>query len=107
MKCLIKNLEVNYPCSTNCPLYGDCMTAFLESRKQRVRSNADRIRAMSDEELAKAIHLLVEGESMIQYCRSLPECDEDLERDTVIPLERCEKCVLHWLQQPVKEDTTC
>lgn len=83
------------------------MTAFLESRKQRVRSNADRIRAMSDEELAKAIHLLVEGESMIQYCRSLPECDEDLERDTVIPLDRCEKCVLHWLQQPVKEDTTC
>lgn len=83
------------------------MTAFLESRKQRVRSNADRIRAMSDEELAKAINLLVDGESAIQYCRSLPECDEDLERDTVISLDRCEKCVLHWLQQPVKEDTTC
>ena len=70
-------------------------------------TNSDRIRSMNDEELAKAINLLAEGETMIQYCRSLPECDEDLERDTVIPLERCEKCVLHWLQQPVKEETTC
>ena len=70
-------------------------------------TNADRIRAMSDEELSKAINLLAEGESVIQYCRYLPECDEALERDTVIPLDRCEKCVLHWLQQPVKEDTTC
>lgn len=70
-------------------------------------TNVDRIRAMSDEELAKAINLLAEGESVIQYCRHLPECDEDLERDTVIPLDRCEKCALHWLQQPVKEDTTC
>ena len=73
----------------------------------KIVTNADRIRSMNDAELAKAINLLVEGESMIQYCRSLPECEEDLEQDTVIPLERCEKCVLHWLQQPVKEDTTC
>ena len=70
-------------------------------------TNADRIRAMSDEELAKAINLLAEGESVIQHRRHLPECDEDLERDTVIPLDRREKCALHWLQQPVKEDTTC
>lgn len=53
MKCLIKNLEVNYPCSRVCPLYGDCVTAFLEERKQQVRTNADRIRAMSNEELAE------------------------------------------------------
>ena len=52
MKCLIENMEVNYPCSTACNMYGDCMAAFLEARKQRVKTNADRIRAMSDEELA-------------------------------------------------------
>ena len=51
MKCLVNGLEVMYPCSHNCPLYGDCVTAFDAVRKSRVRTNADRIRAMSDEEL--------------------------------------------------------
>lgn len=96
----------------NCKKYEDCkscsgLTWPCGAYVPKIVTNADRIRSMNDAELAKAIHLLVEGESMIQYCRSLPECDEDLEQDTVIPLERCEKCVLHWLQQPVKEDTTC
>lgn len=98
---------------SNCKLcLADCAFSGKDMKKGTCKgyipmTNSDRIRAMSDEELAKAINLLAEGETMIQYCRSLPECDEDLERDTVIPLERCEKCVLHWLQQPVKEDTTC
>lgn len=98
---------------SNCKLcLADCAFSGKDMKKGTCKgyipmTNSDRIRAMSDEELAKAINLLAEGETMIQYCRSLPECDEDLERDTVIPLERCEKCALHWLQQPVKEDTTC
>lgn len=98
---------------SNCKLcLADCAFSGKDMKKGTCKgyipmTNSDRVRAMSDEELAKAINLLVDGESAIQYCRSLPECDEDLERDTVIPLDRCEKCVLHWLQQPVKEDTTC
>ena len=98
---------------SNCKLcLADCAFSGKDMKKGTCKgyihmTNSDRIRAMSDEKLAKAINLLAEGESVIQYCRHLPECDEDLERDTVIPLDRCEKCVLHWLQQPVKEDTTC
>lgn len=98
---------------SNCKLcLADCAFSGKDMKKGTCKgyipmTNSDRVRAMSDEKLAKAINLLAEGESAIQYCRSLPECDEDLERDTVIPLDRCEKCVLHWLQQPVKEDTTC
>ena len=98
---------------SNCKLcLADCAFSGKDMKKGTCKgyipmTNSDRVRAMSDEKLAKAINLLAEGESVIQYCRSLPECDEDLERDTVIPLDRCEKCVLHWLQQPVKEDTTC
>lgn len=98
---------------SNCKLcLADCAFSGKDMKKGTCKgyipmTNSDRVRAMSDEKLAKAINLLAEGESAIQYCRSLPECDEDLERDTVIPLDRCEKCALHWLQQPVKEDTTC
>lgn len=67
------------------------------------QTNADRIRSMSDEELAHNINRLLEGEIELPYCRELPECDDDLERDVPIPLERCEQCVLHWLRQPAEE----
>jgi hypothetical protein len=48
----MNGFEVNYPCSPVCALFGDCVTAFEKQKKARVRTNADRIRAMSDEELA-------------------------------------------------------
>lgn len=67
-------------------------------------SRADLVRRMSDEELAREINRLLEWETQTPYCRQLPECDSDLERDTPIPLERCEQCVLHWLRQPEEAD---
>lgn len=72
--------------------------------RENAKTNADRIRAMSDEELARNINRLEEGERIIRYCRELPECNADLEADTLIPQERCEQCVLHWLRQPAEED---
>lgn len=77
MKCLIENLEVNYPCSTACALYGDCMTAFLEAKKQRVRTNADHIRAMSDEELAEFLcdfRSCDSSEHPCEGCKAEPHC---------------------------------
>ena len=53
IKCLMNGLEVNYPCSPSCALFGDCVTAFESQKKVNVRTNADRIRAMTDEELAE------------------------------------------------------
>ena len=58
---------------------------------------------LSSEELARNINRLLEGEISTPYCRELPECDADVERDVPIPLERCEQCVLHWLRQPAEE----
>ena len=71
-----------------------------------VYTNADRIRDMSDEELTRVIGHLYDGESGIHFCRNLAECDDDMERNLLIPLERCEACVLHWLHQPAEEDCT-
>ena len=56
IKCLMNGLEVNYPCSPSCALFGDCVTAFESQKKANVRTNADRIRAMSDEELAEFLY---------------------------------------------------
>lgn len=52
-------------------------------------TNADRIRAMSDEELA----------SLIMGIPDYP-CDEKIPAGECD--EKCEKCILEWLQQPAE-----
>lgn len=64
------------------------------------RTHGDAIRAMTDQALAMWMLGLVEGTDVSRYCRNLPECDADLEADRLIPLERCQACLVHWLQQP-------
>jgi len=61
-------------------------------------TNADRIRAMSDEELSEFISRIeigdfgqqVYGKTFCDMCKGQYKCDD---------------CRLWWLQQPVKEDT--
>ena len=91
-------------------LYGQYWTAFdglpEESTALGQEINADRIRAISDEELATMLNRFAEGEDAPRYCRNLPECDADMEADSLIPLERCQACLLHWLQQPAEGDVS-
>ena len=56
-------------------------------------SNADRIRSMSDEELAK---LLLDG------CRG-SKCDSQPQNE--YGSVNCFECRMKWLQQPAEEDT--
>lgn len=56
-------------------------------------TNADRIRAMSDEELAE----FIPNWSYTNACK----CEEQSYADCNL---KCEECVLDWLQQPAKED---
>lgn len=56
-------------------------------------TNADRIRAMSDKELAE----FIPNWSYTKACK----CDEE----TFVGCNNeCEKCVIEWLQQPIEED---
>ena len=55
IRCLMNGLEVNYPCSPVCALFGDCVTVFESQKKVKPMTNGDKIRAMSDEELADFI----------------------------------------------------
>ena len=63
---------------------------------QRPTTNADRIRAMSDEELAK---IIVRAEYYDKFCAFVFAdenpgfCDDD-----------CNKCALNWLKQEVESD---
>lgn len=67
-------------------------------------TNADRIRAMSDEDLAKII-VAEDVAEKIPFCKNLPQCDVDLETQDGIPQERCIQCALDWLRSKPKEAT--
>ena len=70
---------------------------FAESVLNQPAANADRIRAMSDEEMAEFIGRIeigdfgpqVYGKTFCDMCKGQYECDD---------------CRLWWLQQPAEED---
>lgn len=94
----------------NCPAYAKCTVTYRGSSCAALRStygidsdpelitNADRIRDMSDEELAEFISRIeigdfgpqVYGKTFCDMCKGQYECDD---------------CRLWWLQQPAEEDT--
>lgn len=62
-------------------------------------TNADRIRAMSDQELASFW-----ADHYDEFCPNKPECGDILDVEGSIPDEWCVNCVLEWLRQPAKEE---
>lgn len=76
-------------CADGCYLAGtDRQISFCRSYKPQ--TNADRIRAMSDEELAKWIDTM--------YCKCL-WCDNKKDCNDI----ECTDCIVDWLRQPVKD----
>lgn len=87
----------------NCTKYDDCRTGSgltwpCGAYVPKSVTNADRIRRMSDEELAEFISRIeigdfgpqVYGKTFCDMCKGQYECDD---------------CRLWWLQQPAEEDT--
>lgn len=63
----------------------------------KTMTNADRIRAMSNDEL-EAFILYVTEEGWPFACQNQPECHNGA------PAGLCEKCFKDWLRQPAKEE---
>ena len=64
------------------------------------KTNADRIRSMSDEELA-----VFWSNHYDDFCQNKPECGALLDTDGCIPEEMCVAYTLEWLRQPAEEGT--
>ena len=60
-----------------------------------IMTRADKIRAMSDEDLANALYHFGDA----PYCRNLEECKAMLDSDIEIPDEKCIACALRYLQE--------
>lgn len=67
------------------------------------QTNADRIRSMSDEELAEKLYCFTDIDCKIAYCKNLSECEKLLDAEDGIPEAKCKRCLLEWLKQPAEE----
>ena len=92
-----------------CPDYAKCVKESnlaikrkncSKSKMEKVKTNADRIRSMSDEQLAGFLCLFHGLEDQIKFCQNLPECESLLYTEDGIPEEKCVGCLLLWLKQP-------
>lgn len=70
--------------------------------KRYPRTNADRIRSMSDEELEELFYSFHNLEDKVQFCKNKTECDEILDDGKEIPDNMCKKCLVEWLQEEVE-----
>lgn len=75
----------------------------LGACENKIITNADRIRAMSDEELVGYLMQFTDLDCRIGFCLNLPECEKLLDTEDGIPRSMCKKCLLKWLQQPAED----
>ena len=65
------------------------------------KTNADRIRSMSEEELAVLLYrVLGVDDQKIAFCQNKAECNALLDADEDIPEPMCLQCLMDWLKQP-------
>ena len=67
-------------------------------------TNADRIRAMTDEELAMSMIQISDLDERVGFCKNLYRCELLIDTDDGIPASMCEECMLEWLKQPAEVD---
>lgn len=76
---------------------GGVVRAFLRDCK-KPKTNADRIRSMSDEELAELFYSFHNLEDKIKFCKNKTECDNILDSGKEIPNALCKQCLVDWLR---------
>ena len=70
----------------------------------KAQTYADRIRAMTDEELCAAIFQITYATDItLWFCKEKKECEELMNADKDIPDEMCKACLLEKLRQPIEE----
>lgn len=96
--CKMSKKPTTWPCSArSCPLFWDCYLEY-EKTTQKKPTNADRIRAMSDEELAEFLNY-VQDFPCEACCGHLYWC-----RRNNAPEPICKYHFLDWLKQPADVD---
>jgi hypothetical protein len=69
--------------------------------KKKKQTNADRIRAMTDEQLADAMLQFPDVCEQIGFCKNDILCNDTLDRGETIEPEMCKRCLMNWLGKEV------
>lgn len=82
--------------------FAGCYTNAIEIVNQveqefTPKTNVDRIRAMSDEQLADAMLKFPDVCEQIGFCKNDILCNETLDRGELIEPEMCKRCLMNWL----------
>lgn len=84
--------------------YEDGRCHALGNCENKISTFADKIRAMSDQELCDAIYQLIyAGDPATWYCKGTKECGDLIDTAEDIPAEMCKACLLAKLRQPYAE----
>ena len=88
-----------------CPKVNDSPHVEIERECEYYKrmTQADRIRSMSDEELAELLYSIQNLEDKVKFCKNKIECDNILDSRKEIPDNMCKKCLVDWLQTEVEE----
>lgn len=64
-------------------------------------TNADKIRAMTDEELANFLYRFNDIDEKVKFCTNKKVCIDLLDKGDTLPDEWCKECLLEWLKSEV------
>lgn len=76
--------------------------AFLRDQK-KPQTNADRIRSMTDEELAELLYSLQTEDLDGMFCKTEDKCEEMMDSGDEIPKSMCKQCLVKWLKSESEE----
>ena len=95
MSCLFEPIHGRFPTNSICDSYPDCVgCSYSDTFKQPKKTNADRIRAMADEELASFIEIMKFNvcEAVARIC-GITGLDKHWDKEGIVEEE------LKWLKQ--------
>lgn len=70
---------------------------------EKPQTNADRIRSMTDEELAELLYSLQTEDLDGMFCKTEDKCEEMMDSGDEIPKSMCKQCLVKWLKEESEE----
>lgn len=70
--------------------------------EKMVNTRGDKVRSMSDREIALAMMEFFVDEH-IKFCQNKPECVAAMDKGDCVPDDKCVECLVAWLQQPAED----
>lgn len=80
------------------------MMECMKSMAKKPQTNADRIRSMTDEELAELLYSLQTKDLDGMFCKNEDKCEEMMDSGDEIPESMCKQCLVKWLKEMEEED---